>query len=110
MPELEDTQPSGKVVNMTTGNSVDCGGNEAIMDDPLLSLLACASENSQISSFKNGDFMTMMIDFSWISSFKNDVAKSAYIINQNIDFVDDLDLKKVPCARVMIETISAVGP
>ncbi len=105
----EETQPGGKVVNMTTGNSVDCGGNTSIMDDPLLSLLACASENSQISSFKNGDFMTMMVEFTWTQSFKQDIAKSAYIINQNIDFVEDLDLKKVPCARVMIETLSAAG-
>lgn len=105
----EETQPGGKVVNMTTGNSVDCGGNEAVMDDPLLLLLVCESENSQVSSFKNGDFMTMLVDFSWIQSFKEDISKSAYIINQNIDFVKDLDLKNAPCARVMIETITAAG-
>jgi len=55
---------SGKVENMTSGNSVDCGGNEAVMDTPLLSVLVCESENSQISSFTNGNFMTMLVDFS----------------------------------------------
>ena len=103
------TAAGGKVVNMTTGNTVDCGGNESVMDIPLMSLLVCESENSQISSFKNGDFMTMLVDFSWIQSFKDGIAKSAYVINQNIDFVKDLDLKNVPCARVMIETLTASG-
>lgn len=105
-----DAQPNGKVTNMTTGNSIGCGGDSGLNDNPLISLLGCITENSQISTFKNGDFMTIMVDFSWISSYKEDVAKSAYIINQNINFIEDLDLKKVPCARVMIETISAAGP
>jgi len=99
--------PSGKVENTTAGTSVDCGGSTSIQDTPLLSLLSCASQNSQISSFTNGNFMTMLVDFSWLQSFKQDITKSAYVIATNIDFVKDQDIKNVPCARVMIETISA---
>ena len=106
----EGTMPSGKVENMTSGNSVDCGGDEAVFDSPPVSVLVCESENSQISSFKNGDFMTMLVDFSWIQSFLDNIEKSAYVINQNIDFVDNQDLKKAPCARVMIETLTVAGP
>lgn len=106
----DDAQPSGKVTNMTTGNSVNCGGDSGLNDGPLISVLGCITENSQISSFKNGDFMTILVDFSWLQSYKKDITKSAYILNQNINFVKDLDIKNVPCARVMIETISAAGP
>ncbi len=105
--ENEDIMPSGKLENITSGNSVDCGGNSSIMDGPLLSLLVCESKNSQISSFKNGDFMSMLVSFSWIESFLKDITSSVYILNMNVDFVKDQDIKNVPCARVMIETISA---
>ena len=105
-----NAQPNGKVTNMTSGNSIGCGGDSGLNDGPLVSILGCITENSQITEFKNGDFMSIMVDFSWISAYKEDITKSAYIINQNINFVDDFDLKKVPCARVMIETITAAGP
>ena len=105
-----DAQPNGKVTNMTTGNSIGCGGDSGLNDNPLISALGCITVDSQISSFKNSDFMTILVDYSWIQSFKEDITKSAYVLNQNIEFVEDQDLQKAPCVRVMIETITAAGP
>ena len=106
----DDAQPNGKVTNMTSGNSVGCGGDAGLNDNPLISVLGCITVKSQISSFKNTDFMTILVDFSWVQSYKENITKSAYVINQNINFVDDMDLTKVPCVRVMIDTITAAGP
>ena len=99
--------PSGKVENMTAGTSVDCAGNEAVIDSPPLAVLICESENSQFSSFTNGDFMSIVVSFAWKDDFLQNITKSAIVVADNIGQIKDEDTKNVPCARVMIETLTA---
>lgn len=99
--------PTGKIENNTKGTSVDCSSSETVTDELPLSLLVCESANSTIPAFTNGNFMSMLVDYSWKTSFLDDEHKSIIIIAENIDFLKDFDTSKVPCAFVKINRISA---
>ncbi len=97
----EQTLPNGKVENNTKGTSVDCAGNETITDSLPLSVLVCKS------AFTNGNFMSMLVSFTWMDDFLNNITKTVIIIAENINFVTDMDPKNVPCARVKIDNLTA---
>jgi len=107
MNGTQETLPSGKVENNTKGTSVDCAGDEAITDSLPLSLLVCTSANSSIPSFTNGNSMSMLVSFTWMDDFLNNITKTVIIIAEDISFVMDTDPKNVPCARVKIDNLTA---
>ena len=107
MNGTQETLPSGKVENNTKGTSVDCAGNETITDSLPLSVLVCKSANSSIPAFTNGNFMSMLVSFTWMDDFLNNITKTVIIIAEDISFVTDMDPKNVPCARVKIDNLTA---
>ncbi|TDJ03124.1 MAG: hypothetical protein E2O70_00375 [Candidatus Dadabacteria bacterium] len=103
----EPTLPSGKVENNTKMTSVDCGGNGVITDDLPFSGMVCSSENSSIPGFTNGNLMSMLVSFTWVDEFINNIPNTVIIIAEDISFVMDMDPKNVPCARVKIDNLTA---
>jgi len=99
--------PNGKVKNNTKGTSVDCAGNETLTDSLPLSLLVCTSANSSIPAFTNENLMSMLVSFTWVDEFINNIPNTVIIIAENINFVTDMDPKHVPCARVKIDNLTA---
>ena len=63
--------------------------------------------NSSIPAFTNGNFMSMLVSFTWMDDFLNNITKTVIIIAEDISFVMDMDPKNVPCARVKIENLTA---
>jgi len=103
----EQTLPNGKVENNTKGTSVDCAGNGVITDNLPFSGMVCSSESSSIPGFTNGNLMSMLVSFTWMDDFLNNITKTVIIIAENINFVTDMDPKNVPCARVKIDNLTA---
>ena len=103
----QETIPSGKVENNTKGTSVDCAGNETLTDSLPLSLLVCTSANSSIPAFTNENLMSILVSFTWMDDFLNNITKTVIIIAEDISLVMDTDPKNVPCARVKIDNLTA---
>ncbi|MCH7519772.1 MAG: hypothetical protein IH964_12205 [Candidatus Dadabacteria bacterium] len=103
----QETISSGKVENNTKGTSVDCAEDEAITDSLPLSLLVCTSANSSIPAFTNENLMSILVSFTWMDDFLNNITKTVIIIAEDISLVMDMDPKNVPCARVKIDNLTA---
>ncbi len=106
-PSTVETGPTAKVDNMTKGTSVDCAGNESLFDGPPISGLVCESENTSIPAFTNGNFMSILISYTWENSLRGNLDKSVFILSENIEFVKDIDTQNAPCARVKIDNLTA---
>ena len=63
--------------------------------------------NSSIPAFTNGNFMSMLVSFTWMDDFLNNITKTVIIIAEDISFVTDMNPKNVPCARVKIDNLTA---
>ena len=99
--------PTGKIENNTKGTSVECGTNVTERDNLPLSLLLCESAMSSISSFTDGNLMTILVDYSWKTSFLDNEDKSVILIAENINALNNFDTSSVPCAFVKINMITA---
>jgi len=49
----------------------------------------------------------MLVSFTWMDDFLNNITKTVIIIAEDISFVTDMNPKNVPCARVKIDNLTA---
>jgi len=104
-----ETEPTGKVDNNTKGTSAECStasGVGVITDSPPpLSAMVCETADSTIPGLSDGDFMSMLISFSWLDAFIDNVDKTVAIVKGDIGAMSNT--QNLPCARVRIESLTA---
>jgi len=100
----QEMMPFGKVDNNTKGTSVNCNLNGVITDELPFSAMVCDSENSTIAGFTNGDFMSILISFTWKDVFLENLSKNVTIIAEDIGVMTNT--KNVPCAMAKIDSLT----
>lgn len=104
-----EEEPTGKIDNNTKETSAECStasGVGVITDSPPpLSAMVCETANSTIPGLSDGDFMSMLISFSWLDAFIDNVDKTVAIVKGDIGAMPNT--QNLPCARVKIENITA---
>ena len=101
----QDMLPFGKVENNTKGTSVDCNLNGVITDTLPFSAMVCNSENSTIPGLTNGNFMSILVSFTWLDNFINNVDKTVTIVDGDIGVMSNT--QSFPCARAKIDNMTA---
>ena len=102
----DDFDPTGQISNNTNDFFAECSTDFGVITDNLpFSAMVCKIANSRFPGLSNGDFMSMLVSFTWLDGFIDNVDKTVVIVDGDIGIMSNT--QNLPCARVKIDNISA---